>query len=118
MGHTYGQNPLSTAIGAAVLRYIQDNDLVERSEEMGDYLNERLHSLSDFDMVGDIRGPGLFAGIELARDKQSRQWFDPRLKVNIQVANQAFTGAAEASTASRAITFFSHLRFPFPDPDR
>jgi adenosylmethionine-8-amino-7-oxononanoate aminotransferase len=90
-GHTYGQNPLSTAIGAAVLRYIQDNDLVKRSEEMGDYLNERLRSLSDVDMVGDIRGLGLFAGIELVRDKQSRKWFDPSLKVNIQVANQAFT---------------------------
>lgn len=57
---------------------------------MGAYLIERLHSLSDVDMVGDIRGLGLFAGIELVQDKKSRQWFDPSLKVNIQVANQAF----------------------------
>jgi adenosylmethionine-8-amino-7-oxononanoate aminotransferase len=89
-GHTYCQNPLSTAIGAAVLRYIQNNGLVERSMRMGSYLMQKLASLSALDIVGDIRGLGLFAGIELVRDKASRAWFDRSLKVNLQVANQAF----------------------------
>ena len=89
-GHTYCQNPLSTAIGAAVLRYIQKNALVERSMRMGSYLMQKLASLNALDIVGDIRGLGLFAGIELVRDKASRAWFDRSLKVNLQVANQAF----------------------------
>jgi adenosylmethionine-8-amino-7-oxononanoate aminotransferase len=89
-GHTYCQNPLSTAIGAAVLRYIQNNGLVERSMRMGSYLMQKLASLSALDIVGEIRGLGLFAGIELVRDKASRAWFDRSLKVNLQVANQAF----------------------------
>ena len=89
-GHTYCQNPLSTAIGAAVLRYIQKNALVERSMRMGSYLMQKLASLNALDIVGDIRGLGLFAGIELVRDKASRAWFDRGLKVNLQVANQAF----------------------------
>jgi adenosylmethionine-8-amino-7-oxononanoate aminotransferase len=89
-GHTYCQNPLSTAIGAAVLRYIQNNGLVERSMRMGSYLMQKLASLNALDIVGDIRGLGLFAGIELVRDKASRAWFDRSLKVNLQVANQAF----------------------------
>lgn len=89
-GHTYCQNPLSTAIGAAVLRYIQTHELVERSMRMGSYLMEKLASLNALDIVGDIRGLGLFAGIELVRDKASRAWFDRGLKVNLQVANQAF----------------------------
>ena len=89
-GHTYCQNPLSTAIGAAVLRYIQKNALVERSMRMGSYLMQKLASLDALDIVGDIRGLGLFAGIELVRDKSSRAWFDRSLKVNLQVANQAF----------------------------
>jgi len=89
-GHTYGQNPLSTAIGAAVLRYIQENDLVERSRKMGAYLMEKLAALDALDIVGDIRGQGLFAGIELVRDKASHAWFDRDLKINIQVASQAF----------------------------
>jgi len=89
-GHTYSQNPLSTAIGAAVLRYIQQNALVERSMRMGSYLMQKLANLNALDIVGDIRGLGLFAGIELVRDKASRAWFDRGLKVNLQVANQAF----------------------------
>jgi adenosylmethionine-8-amino-7-oxononanoate aminotransferase len=89
-GHTYCQNPLSTAIGAAVLRYIQQNALVEQSMRMGSYLMQKLASLNALDIVGDIRGLGLFAGIELVRDKASRAWFDRSLKVNLKVANQAF----------------------------
>ena len=89
-GHTYGQNPLSTAIGAAVLRYIRKNDLVARSRQMGAYLVRKLGDLEALDIVGDIRGLGLFAGIELVCDKATRRWFDRSLKVNIQVAGQAF----------------------------
>jgi adenosylmethionine-8-amino-7-oxononanoate aminotransferase len=89
-GHTYCQNPLSTSIGAAVLRYIQKHALVEQSMRMGSYLMQKLASLNALDIVGDIRGLGLFAGIELVRDKASRAWFDRSLKVNLQVANQAF----------------------------
>ena len=89
-GHTYGQNPLSTAIGAAVLRYIQEKALVERSRTMGIYLLQKLQDLDTLDIVGDIRGLGLFAGIEFVREKSSRACFDHSLKINIQVANQAF----------------------------
>ena len=89
-GHTYGQNPLSTATGAAVLRYIQEHDLVARSRQMGLYLMEKLAMLAKRDCVGEVRGMGLFAGIELVRDKASRAWFDRDLHVSTQVANQAF----------------------------
>jgi adenosylmethionine-8-amino-7-oxononanoate aminotransferase len=89
-GHTYGQNPMSTAIGAAVLRYIRDNDLVTRSQRLGAYLLERLETLLELPNVGDVRGLGLFAGIELVRDRASRRWFPRERKFNLAVANQAF----------------------------
>jgi adenosylmethionine-8-amino-7-oxononanoate aminotransferase len=89
-GHTYGQNPLSTAIGAAVLRYIQENDLIARSRRMGAYLLQKLGELENLDIVGEIRGLGLFAGIELVRDKATRAWFDRDRQMNIKVAGQAF----------------------------
>jgi adenosylmethionine-8-amino-7-oxononanoate aminotransferase len=57
---------------------------------MGAYLLQKLEDLEDLDIVGEIRGLGLFAGIELVRDKATRAWFDRDLKVNIQVAGQAF----------------------------
>ena len=89
-GHTYSQNPLSTAIGAAVLSYIQEHKLIERSKQMGQYLLDKLQDLNSLDIVGDIRGLGLFAGIEFVRDKTTRTWFDSALKINKQIANQAF----------------------------
>ena len=89
-GHTYSQNPLSTSIGAAVIRYLQDHGLVERSLLMGRYLLEKLKDLLSLDIVGDVRGLGLFAGIELVKDKSTKQTFDPGLKVNALVAGEAF----------------------------
>jgi len=91
-GHTYSQNPLSAAIAAAVIRYIEEHRLVERSAELGKYLLTKLARLLELGIVGDVRGLGLFAGIELVRDKASKATFDPALKVNAKVAQAAFAG--------------------------
>lgn len=89
-GHTYSQNPLSTAIGATVLRYLEEHQLVERSKRMGEYLLGRLQTLLPLEMVGDVRGLGLFAAVELVADKNTKATFDPKLKINVQVAAEAF----------------------------
>lgn len=89
-GHTYGQNPLSCAIGCAVIDYLLKHDLITRSAKMGDYLLQRLQSLTKFEMVGDIRGKGLFAGVEFVKDRKTKEPFDPQLRVNIHIANRAF----------------------------
>ena len=89
-GHTYSQNPLSTAIAAAVIRYIEEHRLVERCEEMGKYLLRKLEDLLELETVGDVRGLGLFAGVELVKEKRSKATFDPALKVNAKVAHAAF----------------------------
>jgi adenosylmethionine-8-amino-7-oxononanoate aminotransferase len=89
-GHTYSQNPLSTAIGATVLQYLEEHGLVERSRRMGEYLMGRLQGLLRREMVGDVRGLGLFAGVELVKDKSTKATFDPKLKVHVQVAAEGF----------------------------
>ncbi|SHF06297.1 Aminotransferase class-III [Desulfacinum infernum DSM 9756] len=89
-GHTYCQNPLSAAIGAAVLRYLEEQNLVARSERMGKVLLEKLQVLLEHPTVGDVRGLGLFAGVELVRDKKTKATFDPSLKINARVAQEAF----------------------------
>jgi adenosylmethionine-8-amino-7-oxononanoate aminotransferase len=89
-GHTYGQNPLSCAVSSAVMDYIQKHDLVTRSLRMGEGLIRALQSLTRFDFVGDIRGKGLFAGIEFVKDRKTKEPFDPRLKLNGSIANRAF----------------------------
>ncbi len=90
-GHTYSQNPLSTAIGAAVLAYIEKHGLIERSLRMGEYLLKKLQELRSLDIVGDVRGLGLFAGVELVKSKQTKETFGPTLKINTRVAAEAFT---------------------------
>jgi adenosylmethionine-8-amino-7-oxononanoate aminotransferase len=89
-GHTYSQNPLSCAAAVAVLDYIQQHDLILRSAALGRYLLDKLQVLRRFKMVGDVRGLGLFCGVELVRNPETREPFDPKLKMNNVVGNRAF----------------------------
>ncbi len=89
-GHTYSQNPLSCAIACAVIDYLIKHDLVSRSAKMGEYLIRSLQSLYRHDFVGDVRGKGLFAGVEFVKDKKTKEPFDPKLRLNAIIANRAF----------------------------
>ena len=89
-GHTYGQHPVSMAVGAAVLRYIEEHRLIERSERMGRVLMERLERLRNIPAVGDVRGLGLFAGVELVADRDTREPFPPEWRVAERVGAEAF----------------------------
>lgn len=89
-GHTYGGNPLSCAVGAAVLRHIQRHGLVARAAEMGEYLLERLQGLSHHPTVGDVRGKGLMIGIELVADQVSRRPFEPNQSIAERLGAIAF----------------------------
>lgn len=89
-GHTYSQNPLSCAIASAVIDYLFKYGLVSRSAKMGEYFIHTLHSLKKHDCVGDVRGEGLFAGIEFVKDKKTKEPFDPKLRLNALIGNRAF----------------------------
>ena len=89
-GHTYSQNPLSCATALAVLDYIAARDLIGRCARMGQYLLEKLSALCRHPIVGDVRGLGLFAGVEFVRDRDTKEPFDAGLKVNARIANRAF----------------------------
>jgi len=61
-----GGNPVSCAIGAAVLRTVKREKLQENALSLGNYLKEELKKLSlEFPIIGDVRGQGLFLGFEL-----------------------------------------------------
>ena len=64
--NTFGGNPVSCAIGHEVLKVIQDENLQENALNVGNYLKAELQNLqSQFPMIGDVRGQGLFLGFEL-----------------------------------------------------
>jgi len=65
--NTFGGNPVSCTIAAEVLRVVKEETLQENALEVGNYLKNELIELSnDFPIIGDVRGQGLFLGIELA----------------------------------------------------
>jgi adenosylmethionine-8-amino-7-oxononanoate aminotransferase len=76
-GQTYSCIPLAAAVGDAVLNYLRDNNLVENSKEVGNYLKEKLYTLEKFATVGDVRGEGLFLSIEFVKDKNTKEAIDP-----------------------------------------
>jgi 4-aminobutyrate aminotransferase-like enzyme len=64
--NTFGGNPVSCAIGTAVLQTVKKEKLQENALEVGAYLKQQLFNLAkDFPIIGDVRGQGLFLGIEL-----------------------------------------------------
>ncbi len=68
--NTYGGNPVSCAVGYEVLSVIDDEGLKENAHKVGSYLIDRLKELMvKHEIIGDVRGVGLFCGIELVRDR-------------------------------------------------
>jgi adenosylmethionine-8-amino-7-oxononanoate aminotransferase len=88
---TYGGNPLSCAVGCAVLSYIEDHDLVVRAGEVGSRLIAMLReALDDVPVVGDVRGRGLFIGIELVADRETKAPFAVDRNITLRVEEEAF----------------------------
>ncbi len=63
-GSTFGGNPLGAAIGLAALRVIEEEDLINRSRDLGAYFKGRLERIES-DHIKEVRGKGLFIGVEL-----------------------------------------------------
>jgi adenosylmethionine-8-amino-7-oxononanoate aminotransferase len=90
-GHTYIGHPAATAAGLAVVRAILGRGLVARVREMGGVLDGRLRDVfGQHAHVGDIRGRGLFRGIELVEDRASKAPFEPSRRVAAKVKAAAF----------------------------
>lgn len=72
--NTYGGNPVSCAIANAVMRIIDEEQLQENALKVGDYLLQQCRELMyEFDGIGDVRGLGLFVGIEMVKDRGTRE---------------------------------------------
>ena len=67
-------DPLPAAVGLAVLETIEQEDLIERAKELGAHLRRNLDSLQQrYEAIGDIRGQGLLLGIDLVKDRETRE---------------------------------------------
>jgi 4-aminobutyrate aminotransferase-like enzyme len=85
--NTFGGNPVSAAIGLAVLDVIADEDLQEHARVTGERLLAGLRQVAErHEPIGDVRGAGLFVGFELVRDRSTR---DPDADLAAELVNRA-----------------------------
>ena len=91
-GQTYQGYPLGAAVGLEVQRIIKEENLVANVAIQGAYLEKELRrQLGSHPNVGDIRGRGLFWGLEFVKDKSTKQPFDPKLGVAQKIHNTAIS---------------------------
>jgi adenosylmethionine-8-amino-7-oxononanoate aminotransferase len=91
-GHTYLGHPVACAAALAVQRVIVRDRLLDAVKARGRGLKERLDAaFRDHPHVGDIRGRGLFWGVELVADRASKQTFDPALRLHARIKARAMS---------------------------
>ncbi|MFE0843236.1 aspartate aminotransferase family protein [Achromobacter insolitus] len=89
-GHTYLGHAIACAASLAVQDVIRRDQLLARVRAQGEGLRQRLDSaLGAHPHVGDIRGRGLFMGVELVQDRGSKQTFDPALTLHARIKREA-----------------------------
>jgi len=72
---TYSHTPVICAAGSATLRYLKKHRLIERCRELEGFFFAELSRLLKYQVVGDIRGKGLLAGVEFVRDRDRKEPF-------------------------------------------
>jgi adenosylmethionine-8-amino-7-oxononanoate aminotransferase len=88
-GHTYSAHHLIAAVGVEAIRFVLKNDLVRKAKENGHYFIQGMKSLATHPIVGDVRGKGLFAGIEFVRDKRIKEPFPLKAQISAKVGAEA-----------------------------
>ena len=89
-GHTYQGHPTACAAGIAVLQTMLEQNLPEQVKEKGSRLLQALQQqFAEHPNVGDVRGRGLFLGIELVQDKQPREPLNPNFNLPVQIRHTA-----------------------------
>jgi adenosylmethionine-8-amino-7-oxononanoate aminotransferase len=85
-GYTFSHHPVVAAACRETLAILKRENLVERVERLGPYFLKKLELLERFSFVGDIRGRGLLAGIELVRDRETKEPFPRSRKLVEEIA--------------------------------
>jgi len=89
-GHTYMGHPTACAASLAVQQTIEEENLLENVQAMGDLLADALTDrFGNHHHVGEIRGRGLFRGLELVQDRTSKEPFDPAKQLHTRIKAQA-----------------------------
>ncbi len=87
--YTYSGHPTCCAVGLKNLEILEREGLVEQAARKGRYLRKRLEALRELDGVGEVRGLGMMAAVELAEDREARRPYDPGRRIGERVKREA-----------------------------
>ncbi len=89
-GHTYVGHPVACAAALAVQTVVERDGLVQRSADLGAYLQQRLRErFGEHPHVGDVRGRGLFQALEFVADRKAGKTFAPRAQLHARIKDEA-----------------------------
>ncbi|WP_110972724.1 aminotransferase class III-fold pyridoxal phosphate-dependent enzyme [Pseudomonas huaxiensis] len=116
-GQTYAGHPVSAAIANATLD-LYENGLLKNGTDVGEYFQSRLRTLENLDIVGQVRGRGMLAGLELVADKHTRVKPDTSLKLGQKILAHAFAeGLVFRAFADDILGFAPSLNYTRSDVD-
>jgi taurine---2-oxoglutarate transaminase len=106
-GLTYSGHPLACAAGVASIEAFREEGIVENAAELGDVLGEELRGLAGrHDVIGDVRGKGLLYGVELVKDRETREPLVP-----FNASGEAFAPMAKIFKAALEHGLYLFVRF-------
>ena len=79
-GYTFSANPACCAAGSEVLKIIKEEGLVGKVAEMEEFFFEQGRSLLQSQVIGDVRGKGLFMGVEVVKNSETKEPFPPQAR--------------------------------------
>jgi 4-aminobutyrate aminotransferase/(S)-3-amino-2-methylpropionate transaminase len=113
LGGTYGGNPVACAAGLAVMDIMRDEKLPERAARIGSVIEERMHSWAkENQLIGDVRVVGAMAGMELVRDRKTKEPADKETAKILATAREKGLIILRAGTHHNVIRTLMPLTIP------
>lgn len=117
-GQTYAGHPVSAAIANATLD-LYEGGLLKNGTVVGEYFQARLRELEKLDIVGQVRGQGMLAGVELVADKHTRAKPEAKLKLGQKILANAFAqGLVFRAFGDDILGFAPSLNYTTADVDK
>jgi adenosylmethionine-8-amino-7-oxononanoate aminotransferase len=117
-GHTYGGNPLGAAVALATLKVFEEERTLENLQPKIARLSEHLACIAQYPHVGDVRQCGLIAGIELVRDRRTKEPFPWAEKRGIRVCQHALTEGVWLRPLGNVVVIMPPLSISLEELDR
>ncbi len=88
-GYTYSGHPVAAAVAVETLKIYEERNIIDHVRKVGPRMQAGLRKFADHPLVGEVRGVGLVAAVELVKDKATKEPFDPKSGVGLYLYKRA-----------------------------